>query len=240
MWGFITIGVLAYLGYTYKRGPRRAPHQPSNKFCPTPVTRSEQQGEIGEKSVDAELRRVLSRLCEANFYLHPCALLIEHAPGTAFPTAEIDHLAITPFGLFVVETKNWTGTISRGATLDTVLRVGPDGTSEQRKSPDAQNRTKVAFLRGVLPAVWPVHGVGVFASLQCAVSPDLPLSIVHIGELEHWLRARQAAFDREGSKPVDVQLAWEGIQKIAQTDAAALALHRKKPRENPNFYDAKV
>jgi hypothetical protein len=186
--------------------------------------------------VDTELRRILTRLCGADFYLHPGALLIEHAPGTAFPTAEIDHLPITPFGIFVVETKNWTGTISRGANLDSVLRTGSDGNSEKRKAPDAQNRTKVAFLRGMLPAVWPVHGVGVFASPHCVVAPDLPVSIIHISELEHWLRAKKAAFDADGRQPTDVRLAWEGVQKIARTDAAALSVHRAKLRENPNIF----
>lgn len=236
MWAIIIFGILGYIGYTYKRGPKGNRQQQVANYSPPPVSRADQQGDAGERSVDAELRRILTRLCGADFYLHPGALLIEHAPGTAFPTAEIDHLPITPFGIFVVETKNWAGAISRGATLDTVVRTGSDGHAEQRKSPDAQNRTKVAFLRGMLPAVWPVLGVGVFASPHCAVAPDLPVSLIHIGELEHWLRAKKAAFDSDGRLPVDVRLAWEGVQKIARTDVAALTAHSARLRVNTNIF----
>ena len=234
MWVIIIFGILGYIGYTYKRGPKGNRQQQAANYCPPPVSRADQQGDAGERSVDTELRRILTRLCGADFYLHPGALLIEHAPGTAFPTAEIDHLPITPFGIFVVETKNWTGAISRGATLDTVVRTGSDGHADQRKSPDAQNRTKVAFLRGMLPAVWPVLGVGVFASPHCVVSPDLPVSLVHISELEHWLRAKKAAFDADGRHPTDVRLGWEGIRKIVVADPAALSAHRARTRANPS------
>jgi hypothetical protein len=233
VWVIIIFGILGYIGYTYKRGPKGNRQQQAANYCPPPVRRADQQGDAGERSVDAELRRILTRLCGADFYLHPGALLIEHAPGTAFPTAEIDHLPITPFGIFVVETKNWTGAISRGATLDTVVRTGSDGHAEQRKSPDAQNRTKVAFLRGMLPAVWPVLGVGVFASPHCVVSPDLRVLLVHISELEHWLRAKKAAFDADGRHPTDVRLAWEGIKKIVVAHTAALSAHRERLRANP-------
>jgi Nuclease-related domain len=232
----IICGILAYIGYTYKRDPKNSRRQFTSfapTCCPSPANRVDQQGEAGERSVDTELRRILTRLCGTDFYLHPGAMLIEHAPGTAYPTAEIDHLPITPFGIFVVETKNWTGTISRGADSGSVVRTGSDGNAEQRRSPDAQNRTKVAFLRSMLPALWPVHGVGVFASPQCVVAPDLPISIVHITELEHWLRAKKAAFDADGRRAVDVRLACEGVQKVTRTDPAALSTHRAKLRSNP-------
>jgi hypothetical protein len=216
VWVIIIFGILGYIGYTYKRGSKGNRQQQAASYCPPPVSHADQQGDAGEQSVDAELRRILNRLCGTDFYLHRGARLIEHAPGTAFPTAEIDHLPVAPFGIFVVETKNWTGAISRGATLDTVVRTGSDGHAEQRKSPDAQNRTKVAFLRGMLPAIWPVLGVGVFS------------------ELEQWLRAKKAAFGADGRQPTDVRLAWEGLQKIVVADPAALSAHRAKLRENPS------
>ncbi|MGF6652801.1 hypothetical protein OKW34_003390 [Paraburkholderia youngii] len=111
--------------------------------------------------MQAELRSALQWLCGDNFYLHPGALLLNHAPGTEFPTAELDHLAITPFGIFVIETKNWAGSILPGADAQTVVRVGADGQRETRRSPLRQNRSKVGFLRSVLPGIWPVEGLGV-------------------------------------------------------------------------------
>ncbi|WP_144444315.1 hypothetical protein [Caballeronia arationis] len=54
---------------------------------------SHEIGEAGEAVAQAKLRTTLQWLCGDDFYLHDGPLLIEHAPGTAFPTAEIDHLA---------------------------------------------------------------------------------------------------------------------------------------------------
>jgi hypothetical protein len=54
----------------------------------------------------AQLRSVLTSLRSDNFYVHDGAVLLSHAAGTALPTGEIDHLAVTPFDLFVIETKN--------------------------------------------------------------------------------------------------------------------------------------
>jgi hypothetical protein len=73
---------------------------------------SHEIGAAGEAAAQAKLRTTLQWLCGDDFYLHDGPLLIEHAPGTAFPTAEIDHLAITPFGIFIFETKNWSGRIA--------------------------------------------------------------------------------------------------------------------------------
>jgi hypothetical protein len=47
------------------------------------------------------------------------------------------------------------------------------------------------------------------------------------------LRAKKAAFDADGRRPVDVRLAWEGVEKVTRTDPAALSTHRAKLRSNP-------
>lgn len=125
-----------------RNGGRSTQHGPA-----APAAFAQLRGEAGEAAVFVELRRVLTRLCGNNFHLHDGAVLIQHAPGTAFPTAEIDHLAVTPFGIFVIETKNWSGSITPGIYRDEVVRTSADGASEVRRSPIAQNRTKVAFLR---------------------------------------------------------------------------------------------
>ncbi|SHK84199.1 nuclease-related domain-containing protein [Paraburkholderia terricola] len=69
------------------------------------ATSAQGRWEEGEREVSAELRWHLTRLCGDDWAVLDGLVLI-HAPGSAFPTAEIDHLAITPFGVFVVETKH--------------------------------------------------------------------------------------------------------------------------------------
>ncbi|MGF6812746.1 hypothetical protein OKW30_007963 [Paraburkholderia sp. Clong3] len=191
-----------------------------------PATRNQKSGDEGEARVQADLRSALQWLCGENFYLHPGALLLNHAPGTEFPTAELDHLAITPFGIFVIETKNWAGSILPGADAETVVRVGVDGQRETRRSPLRQNRSKVGFLRGVLPRMWPVEGLGVFASDRCEVSAALPANLIRRADLHQWLRARKIRHDANGSLPVNVHHAWRAIQAVAVTDDAAIHAHR--------------
>ena len=77
-------------------------------------------------SGSSKARTTLRWLCGDNFYLHEGTLLIEHAPGTAFPTAEIDHLAITPFGVFIFETKNWSGRIAPSTCSGNLTRTAPE------------------------------------------------------------------------------------------------------------------
>jgi hypothetical protein len=119
------------------------------------------------------------------------ALLLNHAPGTEFPTADVDHLAVTPFGIFVVETKNWTGRIEPGPTRATAIRIGVNGQPEMRCSPLQQNRSKVAFLRAILPGSWPLEGIAAFSHLHSDISPTLPLSLMRASDLRQWLRSRQ-------------------------------------------------
>lgn len=191
------------------------------------------RGEAGEAAVRAELRRVLAGLCGNDFYLHDGAVLVEHAPGTAFPTAEIDHIAVTPFGIFVIETKNWSGQIAPAADADDVVRTGVDGVAEVRRSPLAQNRTKVAFLNRKLPPVWPIEGLGVFAAADCTLHPGLPLPLIHINELALWLRQRRTDFGTARKKPVNVRVAWEAIMLNASISDFDLEEHRKRVRAHP-------
>lgn len=130
--------VTAAICYAAERRKTRA--HATAEHRPTPTTRNQRLGEEGEAAVEAELRSALHWLCGDDFYLHPGALLLNHAPGTDFPTAEVDHLAVTPFGVFIVETKNWSGRIERGPTDRTVIRIASDAQREERRSPLQQNR----------------------------------------------------------------------------------------------------
>ncbi|MCA7889396.1 NERD domain-containing protein [Burkholderia contaminans] len=199
-----------------------------------PVTRSQASGDAGEARVLDELRRILSQLCGNDFYVHPTALLLLHAPGTEFPTAEVDHLVVTPFGIFVIETKNWAGAIAPGSTADTVVCHLPGGKLEERRSPISQNRAKVAFLRGTLPATWSVQGLGVFAHDDCTLSPDLPLALVTLRDLGYWLRTQRDRHAKSGNPNINVPAAWGVVNRLSVADPTGIALsaHRHKVARN--------
>ncbi|MFC0403147.1 nuclease-related domain-containing protein [Paraburkholderia rhizosphaerae] len=223
---FVVFLILGYIGYRAARMGRGSLH------LRRPRTRAEASGDAGESLVEAELRRVLTWLCGDDFYLHHGPVLLHHAPGTAFPTAEIDHLAITPFGLFVFETKNWIGHIEPGVNAETLVRIAPSGARETRRSPLKQNRAKVAFLRSVMPGMWPVEGFGVFASDQSSLSASLPVTLIGRKDLAYAMRICKAEYEAQGHKPVNVSAAWHAVLAVADIDAGTIDAHRARVRSN--------
>ncbi|MFL9995242.1 nuclease-related domain-containing protein [Paraburkholderia sediminicola] len=226
------IAFLLAIGFAvYRIGRRQRVRQGTN--LPRPATRAERAGEAGEAVVDAELRRVLAWLCGENFYLHRGPVLLHHVPGARYPTAEVDHLAITPFGLFVFETKNWTGHIEPGADEESLVRVTASGERESRKSPLKQNHSKVVFLRGVMPAMWPIRSFGVFASGSCTLSPALPPSLMRVADLAHQLRLCKAHYESRDQRAVNVKAAWQAVLSVAEVDRDSIERHRSRVRTDP-------
>lgn len=236
MFEIIVIAVLGYIGYkSYHkhdgkvRSRERAPSYIDRLLATHEAdTAGRRKGSQGEELMQGDLQRHLTRLCGTDFYLHPHSLLLNHAPGTAFPTAEVDHLAITPFGIFVVETKHWGGCIEAGAKPDELTRIAPDGRRETRRSPSAQNRTKVAFLRDAMPAIWPVRGVGVFSAASCQLDPALPLDLIQREEFGYWLRQQKAEFLATGKPLVHVELARQAVMAVADTTQAGMQAHLRR------------
>ena len=206
----------AVIFYAVKRHNRRSIGPTGSRL---PASRSQRSGEQGEAAVRTELRAALQWLCGDNFYLHPGALLLNHAPGSAFPTAEVDHLAITPFGIFVVETKNWAGRIEPGPDIKSVVRIGVDGHREMRRSPTQQNRSKGAFLRSVLPGSWLVERIAVFPNPHCDLSSALPVNLMRATDLRQSLHDHKSRHDARNAMPVDAVQARRAVLAVAETGA---------------------
>lgn len=214
----ILLGVAAWKILTRKKRPSIG-----DLFRPKPKDRSAALGEAGEAKAQTALRESLIALCGADCHLFNGPIIIEHAPGTAFPTAEIDHLAVTPFGIFVFETKNWSGYISPASVPGFLTRTDRDGKAQERRSPLEQNRTKVAFFRSRLPTLWPVAGAGLLVSDDAHLSPALHSDLLSLDDLPHWLRARRDSYS--GLPPVEVQKATAGIALLIDTSHAAIDAH---------------
>jgi len=192
---------------------------------------AQERGEEGEREVSAELRWHLTRLCGDDWLVLDGLVLI-HAPGSDFPTAEIDHLAIAPFGVFVVETKHWAGVVTHGETDDTLTLTTVDGQRFVRTSPLKQNAAKVRFLRSLLPPrLWIVEGLGVFSHEAVMVAPALPAVLLERSELYRHLRVRQQQFARTGTGRLPVPKIADVILRHADTRPEALAEHRQRIQE---------
>lgn len=215
----ILLGVAAWKLLTHKKRPSIG-----DLFRHKPKDLSAALGEAGEAKPQAKLRDGLTALCGADYSLFNGPIIIEHAPGTDFPTAEIDHLAVTPFGIFVFETKNWSGYISPASAPGFLTRTDRDGKAQDRRSPLEQNRTKVAFFRSRFPSLWPVAGAGLLVSEDAHLSPALHSDLLSLGDLSHWLRARRDSYG--GMPPVDVGKATAAIALLVDTSHAAMEAHR--------------
>jgi hypothetical protein len=74
------------------------------RFRPSEAARSWQRGAAGERRT----ARLLRRLARDGFVFHDLA-----APGNS--RANVDHLVIGPSGVFVIDSKQWTGEVLQGA-----------------------------------------------------------------------------------------------------------------------------
>lgn len=221
--------LVAVGGYhVFKALKRRS--QSGSLSAPRTKRSSDDIGAAGEALAQAKLRTTLRWLCGDNFYLHEGPLLIEHAPGTAFPTAEIDHLAITPFGIFVFETKNWSGRIAPSDCPGTLTRIAPNGQADDRRSPIEQNRTKIRFLQEQFPAIWPVAGAGLFASPEVVLHPELSTDLLSLDDLPHWLRSKRTEYI--GRSAVDVARAREAVLTYAASSAEAFTAHKVRAKRH--------
>ena len=185
------------------------------------------KGDAGEAAVSRRLAELLDLMREGTYCIRD-SLILNHAPGTAFPTAEIDHLVITSFGIFVVETKNWSGRILP-AERNTLRRVANDGTSEHRKNPASQNVSKVAFLRLLLPQhAKTITGIGVFSDPGVRLDMQLRSDLLHINELGYWLRASRDAFNAKRVSPIAVEDVVQKILSQADISPDAAEMHKKR------------
>ncbi|WP_236078638.1 nuclease-related domain-containing protein [Paraburkholderia domus] len=190
------------------------------------MSRWDALGAAGEALAHAKLKETLEWLCGSDYYLHEGPLVVEHAPGTTFSTAEIDHLAVTPFGIFIFETKNWSGRISPSSAQGMLTRVAGNGQAEDRRSPLYQNRTKVAFFRSRLPANWPITGAGLFTSPEAQLDPRLNANLLSLADIPQWLRTRRDAY--AGLLPIDITRAAAAIALYSESSPAALEAHKRR------------
>ena len=221
--------VIAFIGFIiYCKKTSGKPPSSKSFRGGTFTNMSDVRGAFGERTMQADLERILPELCGDDFYLHPGPVILNHAPGTAHPTAEVDHLAITPFGVFLFETKHWSGQIMPGAAPNELIRISPAGTPETRKSPLAQSRSKVACVQKLLTPVWPVRAAGVFVDANSSLDPALPLDILSRHDVRQWLRTHRSSFVDKGVHPVRVDLVRAAILNASDTGPDAERKHKER------------
>jgi hypothetical protein len=221
--GLVADALLIYICLREQDGELRA-------LDPTRPASSEMRGAHGEALVSAALHQCLVRLCGGNYRSFD-SVILNHAPGEAFPTAEVDHLVVAPFGVFVIETKHWAGSVRRSEDRDSLILETLDGRSFTRSSPLKQNAAKIRFIRSLLPpGLRVVEGLGVFSHEAVHLDPSLPPALLELGELDRYFRVRQQQFARAGSTRLPVQEVADAILKHADLRPEAITEHRSRIR----------
>jgi len=134
------------------------------------------------------------RACDGRVHLRH-SLEFEHAPGTKNPTTLVHCLAITPFGVFVVNHFDWTGSIKPGTNEDALTVVDDFGGVTVHTSPLRRAKPAVRYLRSVLSRhECPVESIAIFAEERSSLHPTVPDDVLTLQDLHYFLRIRLNRF----------------------------------------------
>lgn len=154
------------------------------KYGVMPVLRPKIRGVAGERTVNKLLRRAGKTLGNCERFRD---IMI---PGKR-QTSQIDNGLITPYGIFVVETKNYTGKVM-GSNNGLMWRhIFGKGRQKEFLNPVMQNKGHVEALRMLLkeyPGV-PIYSIVAFSD-QCEVTPKGLYDVVNFSALEAAIQYR--------------------------------------------------
>ena len=163
-------------------------------------------GWIGERRVSAKLKRLFPAV------RHDLIL-----PDGRGGLTQLDHLALTPGGLLVVETKTYSGIILGQGNESTWTQViGRRRHSFQ--NPLRQNYAHARALEALAPDI-PIEGRVVFAG-TAQFPKGMPEGVCHVSEL-----ASELASLRHGEVSAPLREAWGRVLAAARTDRAARKEH---------------
>jgi hypothetical protein len=164
-----------------------------------------------EKIVQAGLRgeievtRQLSEALDRQHYIFN-DLKILHGRKSA----QIDHLIVSPKGIFAIETKNWRGHIEGSATDDRWRQIKEPGHPPIKVfNPIRQTQRHAELLRGALAAAgidWPhIYSLVVFLSPRTTFAvPDSTIPVVRPGEAVQYIARFPAERDYTEQEISDV------------------------------------
>ena len=163
------------------------------------------EGNRGESMV----REVVKRLPSDRY----CVLHDVHLPLTYGPDAQIDHIVVSPYGIFVIETKNWKGIVYGDAGAEKWTKY-LRGQKMVLQNPLRQNARHVAAVKGIFESAVNDIVTGVVAmSPEIEFKGGVPSGVVYYNELSSWIYRHTD----ECIKPVQVAEIVGAIQAWAAT-----------------------
>ncbi|MFB5267589.1 nuclease-related domain-containing protein [Paenibacillus enshidis] len=204
----------------------------SNPSAPKtrPKVKSTRIGELGEHKINIQLDQ-LPQGCK---YLSD--LLLTN-PKARSGYSQIDHVVITPLGMFVIETKNYNGEI-KGSRKEKNWRVS---NRFDMYNPFMQNYGHIQAVKGHLGGFEGIRAISIVSfTMRCrfSVNPELRQInsdelIVYDVELSEYIQRKlnrlQAQHEGEGPgySESDIQSIYDVLKKANITYPAVRALHIK-------------
>ncbi|WP_067625867.1 nuclease-related domain-containing protein [Alicyclobacillus acidiphilus] len=185
-------------------------------------------GELGEYKIDVQLRQMPKEI------RYISDVLIRN-PKSRTGYSQIDHVVITPYGLFVIETKNYKGEI-KGKRTDKRWNVSG---RFNPYNPLRQNYGHIKVLENILSEFKNLTFVSIISfTLRCRFSVDPELRkiqsnelVIYDVELSDYIERKLLRFKSEMSEPIlsdsDVSRVYELINRANITDPQDRAEHNR-------------
>ena len=178
------------------------------------------KGEVGEQDVIRHLTKYLASSKYKQF--HDVTLRMPYG------TTQIDHVVVSCYGVFCIETKNMTGWIF-GNARDRHWTQKIFGDTYRFQNPLRQNKTHVDALKTVLRIPRSkIHSVVVFAG-DADLMTEMPDNVLYLYELADYIKSfRTPVFSPMEARNICVALTARRLEPSWETDQEHLSNVRER------------
>ncbi|SLK49958.1 Nuclease-related domain [Mycobacteroides abscessus subsp. abscessus] len=198
------------------------------------------KGELGEYKIDIQLSQL------SKDYMYLSDLLIKN-PKSSTGYSQIDHIIITPYGLFVIETKNYQGTIYGGKNKKTWLING----KFKMMNPLMQNYGHIQALKNFIEDKYQQYFISLVSfTKRCTFKIEEELRkinsnelVIYDVELTQFINRKVAVLKLQYKKPIflknEIKTIYNSLLNANITDAAIRKQHTDIIKEKKNITDNK-
>lgn len=218
---------------TQKQSQQKTSHSNSNTKVKSSSNKASRKGELGEYKIDIQLSQLPKE------YKYISDLLVEN-PKARSGYSQIDHVVITPYGIFVIETKNYQGTIYGGRKRKTWLVNG----KFKFMNPFMQNYGHIQALKNALNKTYHDMFISMVSfTKRCTFKMD-EMELRHISsnelivydvELSEFIHRKVSRLKIQHSEPLliekDIMDIYNGILKVNIKDPKIRKQHIERLRE---------
>ena len=185
------------------------------------IRKARGKGWAGERTVARKLRRL------PHGYIVLNDLLL---PTTGKGSTQIDHIVVSEYGVFVIETKNYTGIIYGSEYADAWTK-NMFGKKFSMNNPVEQNQTHIRAVARILTKAnigTNIYSIISFPKTAQVKTRSERCEIVYFNQLQKTIRRHR-----------DIQMDWDTTQKAAQLLQSANITDRKRRREHMRYVKQK-